>query len=146
MKKSAKVTACVMVAVCLAGPGYAQGSRDLYRDPATNSSRIEQSIFEYLKAERTDRPAKKQGEPFSIIALFKSRAFAAPKDRDLERRRLREEWSEMLGLDVFYPYFKAREVQDKMQEKTKVNFLNMRGRAEFNEDSKEIRYIFKRRF
>lgn len=63
-----------------------------------------------------------------------------------DKQRLREEWQEFLGIDVFAPYFKAKEVEKYVQEKTKVEFFNFRGRAEFEEGKSSVRYIFKKKF
>jgi hypothetical protein len=67
------------------------------------------------------------------------------RDRN-EKQRLREEWEEFLGIDVFYPYYKTKEVQKYVQDKTRVEFFKFRGRAEFEEGSSSVRYIFKKRF
>jgi hypothetical protein len=145
MKTARVVIAILVVVIACSGGVLAQDAKGLYTAPLSNTSLIEQSIFDYLKAERVDtQPEKPAG--FSIIALFKSKAFAAPQDKDLERKRIREEWKEFLGLDVFYPYFKGKEIQERVQEKTKVRLMNMRGRAEFDEEGQEFRYIFKRKF
>ena len=65
---------------------------------------------------------------------------------DMDRRKLRQEWENALGIDIFYPYFKAQEVKEAVQNKTRVEVLHMRGRAEFDEETKQFKYIFKRKF
>jgi hypothetical protein len=67
-------------------------------------------------------------------------------DSRTEKEQLREQWEEFLGIDVFYPYFKARQVEKYVQEKTRVDFFNFKGKAEFETGSSSFRYIFKKKF
>lgn len=62
------------------------------------------------------------------------------------KEELREQWKEFLGIDVFYPYYKAKEVEKFVQSKTTIEFFNFKGRAEFEEGSSSVKYIFKKRF
>ena len=64
-----------------------------------------------------------------------------------EKEQLREEWKEFLGIDVFYPYYKVKEVQKAVANKTTVKFFDFKGKAEFwDEDTKSLKYIFKKKF
>lgn len=63
-------------------------------------------------------------------------------DKEKDKQTLREEWKDFLhGLDIFYPYFKAKELEDWIGEKIKIEFLNLKGKPKIEED--EIFYIFR---
>ncbi len=145
MKKTAKFFLTLAVISGMIAPLYAQSENDLRKENSTSIYPFEKSVSDYLKNERynSDTPQKKG---FSIIQLFKSKAFAAEENSDDERKKIREEWKEFLGLDVFYPYFKAKEIENYIQEKSAIKLFNMRGKAEFSKDSKQVKYIFKRSF
>ena len=137
------VTACLCAGLSV--PVYAQLNKDFCKQNTTDSANLDKSVSDYLKGSRYDStPVQKKG--FSIMELFKSKAFAAQVDGDEDRKKIRQEWKEFLGLDVFYPYFKAKDVEAYVQKKSTIKFFNMHGRPEFNNNSKEIKYIFKRKF
>jgi len=126
-------------------PSRAETNKDLCNEGPQSNCSLEKSVKDYLRNERynSDTPPKNK---FSILRLFKSKAFAEAKNADEERRKIREEWKETLGLDVFYPYFKAQEVEDYIKQKSTVKIFNLKGKAEFNKESKELKYIFKSKF
>jgi hypothetical protein len=145
MKKDAMYLLAFALTVILIVPIYAQTNKDLCKEKPQTVCSLDKSVKDYLRDERfnSDSPVKNK---FSIIQLFKSKAFAETQNVDEERRKIREEWKELLGLDVFYPYFKAQEIEDFVQKKATVKFFNMHGRPEFNKESKGIKYIFKSKF
>jgi hypothetical protein len=61
-----------------------------------------------------------------------------------EKRIAREQWQEFLGVDVFSPYFKAQEIENKICDKTKIEIFHMKGRLKI--EDKKVRYTFKIRF
>ena len=69
-------------------------------------------------------------------------------DENAEKILLREQWEKQLGIDLFYPYFKAKEVESKVKEKTSVKtnmrLLKLRGSPEFK--SNEAKYTFTVKF
>lgn len=78
----------------------------------------------------------------SFLDFINARAYAATIDKETEREILRQQWKDMLdGVDVFYPYFKAKEVEDWASEKMGINFFKLKGRPKF--DNNQIIYIFK---
>ena len=54
----------------------------------------------------------------------------APSDKQIdeaaERILIREQWERNLGIDIFYPYFKAKELESKVKEKTSVRILKLK--------------------
>jgi hypothetical protein len=145
MKKVAMYLLTFALFILFAGHVYAQASKDLRNDNSNATAALEKSVKDYLRHERfdSDTPVKNK---FSIIKLFKSKAFAAPENIDADRKKIREEWKELLGLDVFYPYFKAQEIENYVQKKSTVKVFNMKGKPEFSRESNEIKYIFKSKF
>ena len=62
----------------------------------------------------------------------------------MEKIILREQWERQLGIDIFYPYFKAKELESKVREKTSVRVFKMRGKSEFKNN--EAKYTFSIKF
>jgi len=67
-----------------------------------------------------------------------------PTDENVEKIILREQWERNIGIDIFYPYFKAKELESKVRKKTSTRILKMRGKSEFK--SNEAKYIFSIKF
>jgi len=61
-----------------------------------------------------------------------------------EKLILREQWERQLGIDIFYPYFKAKELETKVREKTSVRIFKIKGKPEFK--TNEAKYTFTIRF
>ncbi|MCM8823108.1 MAG: hypothetical protein NC822_00320 [Candidatus Omnitrophica bacterium] len=110
------------------------------------------SIYGEENLENTIQPKSKVGvvtqKENSAKKLFldfiNKKAYAEPLPKEKERKILRERWQEILGMDIFYPYFKAKEVENLVKEKTSITLLGFKGKAEFNDDS--VKYIFKIKF
>ncbi|MCM8774194.1 MAG: hypothetical protein NC820_05620 [Candidatus Omnitrophica bacterium] len=79
-----------------------------------------------------------------FLDFINKKAYAEPLPKEKERKILRERWQEILGMDIFYPYFKAKEVENLVKEKTSITLFGFKGKAEFNDDS--VKYIFKLKF
>lgn len=67
-----------------------------------------------------------------------------PIDENKEKIILREQWERNIGIDVFYPYFKAKEIESKVKEKSSVRVMKLRGKPEFKSD--EAKYTFTIKF
>jgi hypothetical protein len=146
MKKGAVCLLAFALMFFLSLPVYAQTNKDLCKEDPKTVCSLDKSVKDYLRNERYNSDNPPPRSKFSIIKLFKSKAFAETKNVDEERTKIREEWKEYLGLDVFYPYFKAQEVENYVQEKASVKLFNMKGKPEFNKESKGLKYIFKSKF
>jgi hypothetical protein len=86
-------------------------------------------------------------DPQTFGRLFDSRVVCDRRDEGKERELLREQWEEFLGIDVFYPYYKVKQVEKYVKDRTKVEFFQFKGRAEFDEgSSSSFRYIFRKKF
>ncbi|HTY45943.1 MAG TPA: hypothetical protein VMD52_08145 [Patescibacteria group bacterium] len=62
-----------------------------------------------------------------------------------ERRISRQQWQEFLGVDIFRPYFQAKEIENKICDKTKVEIFHIKGRLNV-EGKNKVRYTFKIKF
>lgn len=67
-----------------------------------------------------------------------------PIDENAEKITLREDWERTIGIDVFYPYFKAKELESKIKERSSIRVLKLKGKPEFK--SNEAKYIFSIKF
>lgn len=67
-----------------------------------------------------------------------------PIDENAEKILLREQWERNIGIDVFYPYFKAKELESKVRQKTSVRIFKIKGKPEFK--SNEAKYTFSIKF
>ena len=67
-----------------------------------------------------------------------------PVDENAEKMILREQWARNIGVDIFYPYFKAKELESKVKEKTSVRVFKLKGKPEFK--SNEAKYTFTIKF
>lgn len=67
-----------------------------------------------------------------------------PVDENAEKILLREQWERNIGVDIFYPYFKTKELESKVREKTSVRVLKLKGKPEFK--SNEAKYTFTIKF
>jgi hypothetical protein len=61
-----------------------------------------------------------------------------------EKEFLRQEWEKFLGIDVFMPYFKVKEIEDWVSEKAAVHIYKIKGKPKFEDN--QIKYTFKVRF
>lgn len=79
-----------------------------------------------------------------FLDFVNKNAYAATIDEGKERGILREKWKELLRIDIFYTYFKAKEVEEWVSQKASVNFFNIKGQPKL--ENSQIKYIFKVKF
>lgn len=102
---------------------------------------------EYIESKDTSEESH-QSSPAGIkeknlfLNWVNSKAYAA--DKKIEKERLRKDWKEMLGIDVFSPYFKAKKVQKWVKDKARIKLLNIEGEPSL--DRNRIQYKFKINF
>lgn len=65
-------------------------------------------------------------------------------DNRSEKEKVRRQRKRALGIDLFFPYFKAKEIAKKTENKTKAKVFRLKGEAKIEED--EVKYIFKLKF
>ncbi len=64
--------------------------------------------------------------------------------RNEEKRIIREAWEEWLGVDIWYPYFKAKEIEDWICDRFRVRIFRFKGRMRFEKE--RITYTFRMQF
>jgi hypothetical protein len=147
LRKSTIITA--VFSLILAGPLFAQqAERPLANDlrpPVVAPIRVEDNAFA-TGADISLRVALQNQNHFIYWAWLNSKNFATSFDQDSEKVQLRKQWRDLLGVDVFMPYFKVKEAEEFVSNKTKVSVFNFRGKAHFNESKKQVEYIFRKRF
>jgi hypothetical protein len=110
----------------------------------TNDLEVEVSSVDKPLSSQAPSALKKNREKYPFLNWINTKAYAATIDESEERIRLRKAWKRLLGADIFFPYFKAKEVEEWVREKAKIKFFNIKGKPEFNRN--QIQYIFKIKF
>src|SRR3989338_8567489 len=54
-----------------------------------------------------------------------------PIDENAEKIIIREQWKRNIGIDIFYPYFKAKQVESVVKRKASFRVFKIKGRPEF---------------
>jgi len=65
-------------------------------------------------------------------------------DEKSESAELLQEWEDMLGVDIFYAYFKAQEARRKIKDKFSFRVCGMRASADYRDG--KIYLVLKRKF
>ena len=73
-----------------------------------------------------------------------SKAWEEEVKKKDDKAELREKWRELIGFDIFYLYFKAKEIEDWIKERVSFKLFGMKGRPQFNKN--KILYVFKGTF
>jgi hypothetical protein len=133
----------------IVGPACAQTSqRSMPRDiqaPAVPREIVADTAF-VSGADISLRTALANQRHYIYWSWLNSKSAAKSFDQDDDRKQLRQQWHDLLGVDVFMPYFKVREAEDFVTSKTKVTVFNFSGKAYFNQKRKQVEYIFKKKF
>jgi hypothetical protein len=66
------------------------------------------------------------------------------KPRVDEKKRIRLAWKKVFGVDVWYPYYKVKEIEDWVKEKMSVRAFGFKGKPKFEND--QIVYTFRKTF
>ncbi len=79
----------------------------------------------------------------NFLSFINESIRAAIEEKE-EKKILRQQWQELLRMDIFYPYFKAKEVEEWVGEKASVKFFNLKGKPEFSNN--QLKYSFRIKF
>lgn len=106
----------------------------------------ELSFPSYLIPARQSITFRQPNEKTNKIFLdfIDKRTYADILEKTDEKKVLREQWQKFLGIDIWYPYFKAKEVEDWISDKTKVELFHFKGRIRL--ENNQIKYTFKAQF
>jgi hypothetical protein len=113
--------------------------------PVMAPVRVEDTVF-VAGADISLRAAIENQKHYIYWSWLNSKTFVKKSDQELEKQQLRQQWHDLVGVDVFMPYFKVKEAEDFVSDKTKITVFNFRGKAHFNEKKKQVEYIFRKRF
>jgi hypothetical protein len=88
-------------------------------------------------------------EPIPMIKHVEDASFCdcvntVKRDTEDDADTLRAEWKEALGVDIFFAYFKTKEITNKIEEKSKFKLFDMRGKATIKKNS--ATYAFSHKF
>ena len=61
-----------------------------------------------------------------------------------EKKVIRTQWQQALGVDVWVPYYKAKEIEDRVSDKFSVKVFKLKGKPKCDEN--ECRYTFSTKF
>jgi hypothetical protein len=61
-----------------------------------------------------------------------------------EKKMIREEWKKVFGIDVWYPYYKAKDVERWVKKRLSVKVFKFKGEPQFEKN--QILYTFKANF
>lgn len=89
-------------------------------------------------------PLKATRKDNSFWDIIFSKAYATSLNNKENKKILRKRWKEIIGIDVFYPYFEAKKIEKAVRNKATVRIFKIKGRPEFKKD--HIKYIFKIKF
>lgn len=137
-----KIALILVFALIVGGSLCAQNEAE-YNEEPTFIFNTESPPEEHLSEAPASVPAQeKTTEHF--FSFINKKAYAATVDEEAEKEKLREEWKELLGIDIFHPYFKAKEVEGWVSEKASVKVFKVKGRPKFEDN--QIKYIFTVKF
>ena len=100
------------------------------------------AIRTYLPSPHRQEPANKKS--YFILEWLEESAYSSNIDQQKEKDVLRKKWEDLIGVDIFYPYFKAKEVEKVVGDATKIQVFDMTGKTEIKKG--RVQYIFKRKF
>lgn len=135
----------VLILVCVLSltiPLYAQNEVN-HNQESESLQKSELPQDEHLTEVSPPVPPKKKTTN-AFFDFINKKAYAAKIDEKEEKKILREKWKKLLGVDIFYPYFKAKEVEDWVSKKASIRIFNMRGRPKLEKN--KMTYTFKVKF
>lgn len=147
MRKAATVIAIAFCLLCVREPLYAQTAL-IY--PGENPALIPQEDAGpekniQLQEITPKEPLQPAAKP-AYDTKESKRVFNAlyNKHKIDEKEAIRSEWKKAFGVDVWYPYYKAKEVEDWVRERFSVKVFGIKGKPKFEDN--QIRYVFKTTF
>lgn len=116
--------------------------------PATEIEKLKQEIETMQEPPIVFVPAEQKKKRYILFRWFF--AFTdwlrrePPIKKGSKTQKLRENWEDMLGTDVFYLYFKAKEAQETIKEKYSYEVLDMKMSPDYRDGKVWLKW--KRKF
>lgn len=107
---------------------------------------IKQDLTDKKELPKTTADKPQEKKTSSFFDFLNKKAYAASLEKNEEKKKLREKWEELTGVDVFYPYFKAKEIENWVSDKVKIKVFKMRGRLKLSGENNQVRYTFSIKF
>lgn len=137
-----KILILILVSVITA-PLYAEGD-SVYVKPAGSSIRLNSFPNNELQKNPPAIFLKREEVYLSFADWLNEKPYPIRLSEEDEKEKIRQDWKDAFGIDVFSPYFKVEEVKEKVEEKSTVKVKKIRGKARIKED--EAKYIFSIKF
>jgi len=109
----------------------------IYSEETKEPQKIKSSVKD--KETSFEKKAQKNKSPF-LLSWINQAAYADPIEND-DKNAIRKEWENILGVDIFEPYFAAKKAEKWVKERASVSVLSAKGSPEF--DKHGVKYIFK---
>ncbi len=92
-------------------------------------------FVEYIKEEKENK---------TFFDVINQKVYAATVEKKEEKKILRAKWKTVFGVDLFYPYYKAKEIEDWITDRFKIKFFKMSGKPKLADD--QFKYTFTSKF
>lgn len=107
----------------------------------------EELIYEYwhnlkIQTSRTPQNAMIKQKNFAINRNIFNALYNKPSID--KKKQIRRAWKRVFGVDVWYPYYKVKEIEDWVKERVSVRVFSFKGKPRFEND--QILYVFKAKF
>ena len=141
MATAAKLILVACFSLLYLAPLYAQVPITPTASPANLQPTDTSKHQEQLQTEKTN--------PSEAIELQKKQARTTfksfyNKPRVNEKQLIRSQWQQAFGVDVWVPYYKAKEIEDRVSDKFSVKVFKIKGKPKC--DDNECRYTFSGKF
>jgi len=140
----ATATKVILVASCLLfwlAPLYAQVALAPKTTPLNLSPQDNIQPKEQLQTEKTNPSEPIELQKKQMRATFK---IFYNKPYVNEKKTIRAQWEQTFGIDVWVPYYKAKEIEDRISDKFKVKIFKLSGKPKC--DDNECKYTFSGKF
>lgn len=109
--------------------------KNIALEPSQGSNQLHCGALEYYLygVNYNELPVKR-----GIFSMFYN------KPKVDESKMLRKAWEDTFGIDVWYPYYKAKEIETRIKKKLSVRFFKFKGEPKFEKN--KVLYRFKTTF
>lgn len=133
--------------LCLGTPLYAQALLTLPNKPPNFKSQENEGTLKYLRPPELNATelvylGEKQQMAHEVgITTFKT-LYNPPKVN--EKESLRAEWKKVFGIDVWYPYYQAKKIEDWVSHRLSIKMFKMKGEPKLG--GNQFKYTFSSKF
>lgn len=144
-RKNRKAVIIAGILIITTAPLYAQNVINPGQKPVPYFRIIPaEGEYFYITSPNNLRNNPKEKVANIFLNFINQRIYGFNLDKNEERNNLREEWKKLLNIDIFFPYFKAKEVENWVSDKASLNFFKIKGKPKI--ENNQIKYTFKIKF